>query len=131
MPVLPSQETSMATPSGTADPAIDPAGLFMEEIFTDRRVGTIRRMTPVKSDGARDAGRPVVYVGEMQLMTPMGSLPIAFEIEAATLDEAVGKFGPLAKSAMDEAARELQELRRQASSQIVVPGQGPAGKILR
>ena len=121
----------MATPSGTADPAIDPAGLFMEEVFTDRRVGTIRRMTPVKSDGSPDPARPVTYLGEMQLMTPMGSLPIAFEIDAATLDEAVSKFAPLAKSAMEEAARELQELRRQASSQIVVPGQGPAGKILR
>lgn len=121
----------MAIQSGTSDPAIDPAGLFMEEIFTDRRVGTIRRMTPVKSDGSPDPGRPVTYLGEMQLMTPMGSLPIAFEIGAATLDEAVGKFGPLAKTAMEEAARELQEMRRQASSQIVVPGAAPSGKILR
>jgi hypothetical protein len=121
----------MATQSGGSDPAIDPAGLFMEEIFTDRRVGTIRRMTPVKSDGSADASRSVVYVGEMQVMTPMGSLPIAFEIDANNLDEAVTKFAPLAKSAMEEAARELQELRRQASSQIVVPGQAPAGKILR
>jgi hypothetical protein len=121
----------MATQTGTADPAIDPAALFLEEIFTDRRVGTIRRLTPVTSDGAPDASRPVTYLGEMQVMTPMGSLPIAFEIDAASLSEAVGKFGPLAKTAMEEAARELQEMRRQASSQIVVPGQGPASKILR
>ena len=79
----------MATQSGGSDPAIDPAGLFMEEIFTDRRVGTIRRMTPVKSDGSADSSRSVVYVGEMQVMTPMGSLPIAFEIDAGNLDEAV------------------------------------------
>jgi hypothetical protein len=125
----------MQIPTGTAnasaDPSIDPAALYMEEIFTDRRVGTVRRLTPVKSDGSRDAARDVTYVGEMQLMTPMGSLPIAFEIEAASLDEAITKFGPLAKNAIDDAAREIQELRRQAASQIVVPGAAPASKILR
>jgi len=39
-------------------------------------------MTPVKNDGATDTGRKVIYVGETQLMTPVGALPLAFEIEA-------------------------------------------------
>src|SRR2546430_14637101 len=43
---------------------VDPASLYQEEIFTDRRVGTIRRLTPIKKDGARDTARAVLYVGE-------------------------------------------------------------------
>jgi hypothetical protein len=115
----------------TSDPKspelkIVPAQLYLEVIFTDRRIGTIRRMTPVTRDGKPDAARPVLYVGETQIMTPAGSLPIAFEIGAASLEEAAEQFGPLAKEAIDRTVRELQELRRQAASQIVIP-QGPAG----
>jgi hypothetical protein len=63
-------------------------------------------------------------------MTPAGSIPIAFEIGASSVGEAAEKFGPLAKEAIDRTVRELQELRRQASSSIVIP-QGPldTGKI--
>src|SRR3954469_14091850 len=96
---------------------IDPTQLYLEEIFTDRRIGTIRRMTPVTKDGKPDASRPVLYVGETRIMTPAGSLPIAFEIGAASLEEAAGQFGPLAKEAIERTVRELQEMRRQAASQ--------------
>jgi len=120
------------------DPSMDPATLYQEEVFTDRRVGTIRRLTPVKPDAAMDVARPVIYVGETQVMTQMGTLPIAFEIPVATLDEAAKQFGPLAKEAIDRTMRELQDLRRQAASSIVVPqgglppiggGMGGGGKI--
>jgi len=43
---------------------LDPDKLYLEEILTDRRVGTLRRLTPVTRDGAPDATRPVAYVGE-------------------------------------------------------------------
>ena len=105
---------------------LDPDKLYLEEVLTDRRIGTLRRLTPVTRDGAPDATRAVSYVGETQILTPAGSIPIAFEIEAASLGEAAEKFGALAKEAIDRTVRELQELRRQASSSIVVP-QGPLG----
>jgi hypothetical protein len=108
---------------------IDPTKLYLEEIFTDRRIGTIRRMTPVTKDGTPDSARPVLYVGETQIMTPAGSLPIAFEIAASSLEEAAEQFGPLAKEAIERTVRELQELRRQAASQIVIPQGPPGGKI--
>lgn len=108
---------------------IDPTQLYLEEIFTDRRIGTIRRMTPVTKDGRPDAARAVLYVGETQIMTPAGSLPIAFEIAASSLEEAAEQFGPLAKEAIERTVRELQELRRQAASQIVIPQGPPGGKI--
>jgi hypothetical protein len=116
----------MATPheSRSAEIRVDPAALYLEEIFTDRRIGTIRRHTPVTRDGQPDAARAVVYTGETQIMTPAGALPIAFEIDAESLGDAAEKFGPLAKEAIERTVRELQELRRQAASSIVVP-QGP------
>ena len=48
------------------------------------------------------------------------------ELPAGTLAEAVAQFGPAAQQAVEEAARELQELRRQASSSIVIPEAGAA-----
>jgi hypothetical protein len=118
-----------------AEPIMDPAALYLEEVFTDRRVGTIRRMTPVKGDGARDPAREITYVGETQVMSTVGALPIVFEIEATSLEDAAAKFGPLAKDAIERTVRELQDLRRQAASSIVIPqggmpdlsGGGPRG----
>jgi len=118
------------------EPDMNPQDLWLEEIFTDRRVGTIRRMTPVKGDGTPDAGRQVLYVGETQVLSQIGTLPITFPLEAKTLEEAAKLFGPAAKTAIERAVKELQELRRQAASSIVVPqggmppmGPGGGGKI--
>ena len=102
----------MATRSNPTEPNIDPAALYLEEVFTDRRVGTIRRMTPVKGDGARDPAREITYVGETQVMSTVGALPIVFEIEATSLEDAAVKFGPLAKEAIERTVRELQDLSR-------------------
>lgn len=115
---------------GAPDTKMDASALYREDIVTDRKVGTIRRMTPLKSDGTDDAARPTLYVGEAQIMTNAGPLPINFEIEAQNLGEAVEKFGDAAKEAVERTVRELQELRRQQASSIVVPGMGnPGGKI--
>ena len=115
----------MATkPDPNAELKVDPTQLYLEEIFTDRRVGTIRRMTPVGKDGQRDPARAVLYMGETQVLTPAGALPIGFEIGAGSLEEAAEKFGQLAREAIERTVKELQELRRQAASSIVVP-QGP------
>jgi hypothetical protein len=115
---------------GAPDTKMDATALYREDIVTDRKVGTIRRMTPLKSDGTDDAARPTLYVGEAQIMTNAGPLPINFEIEAKELAEAVEKFGDAAKEAVERTVRELQELRRQQASSIVVPGMGgPGSKI--
>jgi len=117
---------------------MDPASLYREEIITDRKVGTLRLMTPVTADGEPDAARPVLYMGEAQIMTGAGPLPISFEIEAESLKDAVDGFGPAAKEAIERTVRDLQEMRRQQASSIVVPqggmgalgpGAGGGGKI--
>jgi hypothetical protein len=110
----------------TQDAGMDDRNLYREDVFTDQKVGTIRRMTPVTVDGVDDASRPVQYIGQATIMTPMGSLPLSFELDAATMAEAVAKFGAAAQRAVDEAAREIQEMRRQAASSIVIPDAGAA-----
>jgi len=114
-----------------ADPRFDAANLYREEIYTDRRVGTVRVLVPVAPDGSADAARPTLFVGQISVMTPMGTLPISFEIPAANLAESLEKFAAHARSAMDETMQELQQLRREAASSIVLPEPGsplpPAG----
>jgi hypothetical protein len=117
----------MAEENGTAELKMDPANLYREEIYTDRRAGTLRIMTPVKVDGSPDDGRAILYVGEAQLMTPVGALPLAFQIEAASLGEAAEKFAPAAKIAVERAVKELQQMRREAASSIVIPEGMPPG----
>ncbi len=106
---------------------MDPANLYREDMFTDRKVGTIRRLTPVTPAGADDAKRKTLYVGQTQLMTPVGALPLAFEIEAASLGEAAEKFAAAAKVSVERAVKELQQLRREAASSIIIPEAGAAG----
>ena len=101
---------------------MDANELSREEVFTDSRVGTIRRMTPVTLEGATDPSRPIQYVGSTQIMTPGGALPLSFEIESETLEGAVAGFGDAAKIAVERTMEELKEMQRQQASSIVVPG---------
>ncbi|MGQ0835911.1 MAG: hypothetical protein ACT4O5_13515, partial [Gammaproteobacteria bacterium] len=119
----------MASAPDLPDISLDAAGLYREEVFSDRKAGTIRLMTPVNSDGATDASRPVLFSGQTQLLTPAGVLPLVFEIEAKTLDEAIRKFPAAVKVALNDAIEEAREMRREAASRIVVPdvGAGPIG----
>ena len=105
-----------------SDASMNVASLYREEIYTDRAAGTIRALVPVTRDGGPDQTRPTLFIGEAQILTNMGPLPISFEIEATSLGAAVQKYGEAAKEGVERAMRELQELRRQASSSIVLPG---------
>ncbi len=100
---------------------MDSSQLYREETYTDRRVGTIRSLTPVTAEGTADATRPVLYVGQAQIMTPMGALPISFDLEASTLGAAIAKFGEAAEIAVQQTMRELQDLRREQASSLVIP----------
>ena len=132
----------MADELSDADIAMDSKSLYQEETFTDRRVGTLQRLTPITPTGAADPTRPVLYVGQTQVLTPAGALPLSFEVAATSLDDAVAKFGELAKQALARTMRRLEELRREQSSSIIVPGGapptggaggpgGPGGRLIR
>ena len=107
---------------------MDAASVYREDVYTDRKVGTIRCLTPVKSDGTPDAGRTPLFVGEAQILTPMGAIPVTFEIEAAGLAEAVTNYEEAAKEGVERTVKEIQEYRRQQASSIVIP-QGGAGGL--
>jgi hypothetical protein len=103
---------------------LDVTQLYQEEIFTDRKAGTLRRLTPVLADGSKDAARPVLFSGQTQLLTPMGVLPLAFELDATTIEDACAKFPDAVKIAIEQAIEEAREMRREQASRIVVPEAG-------
>jgi hypothetical protein len=112
------------------EPKMDPTTLYREEIITDRRVGTIRVLNPITAGGAPDAKRKILYVGETQVLTAGGMLPIAFELDASSLSEALEKFAEGVKRAVEETIQEIQQLRREAASSIVIPDVKSAGSLL-
>lgn len=111
------------------DMKMNPAELYREEVYTDLRMGSIRRLVPVTVDGSDDAGREVRFTGQARIMTPAGAMPISFEIKAASIGEAAEAFGPAAEKAIEETVREIEEMRREAASGIVLPGAGDISKL--
>src|SRR3989449_8942959 len=95
----------------TGEPRMDATNLYREDVITDRRVGTLRVMTPIKTDGSTDLGRQVVYVGEAQLLTQAGLLPLVFEIDATSLAAAIAQFAAGATAALERTRREPKDLR--------------------
>ena len=119
----------MAGPTNAPEPRMDVNDLYREDVYTDRKVGTIRVTAPVKPDGSPDPARATIFVGQAQIMTPAGVLPLSFEIEAQTLAQACERFADAAKVAFEETMKELQELRRQQASSIVIPDAGAASAL--
>ena len=109
---------------------LDDKNLFREEVFTDLRVGSIKQLTPVISDGSRDMGRPMTYIGETQLMSQMGPLPVQAPIEADNLKEAMERFPAAIQTAVEAMISEVKELQRKEMSRIVVPGAEATSKII-
>lgn len=108
---------------------MDADNLYREETYTDRRTGAIRQLTPVDRNGREDASRATLYVGQAQLLTPMGALPLSFEIDAASLTEAIEKFPAAVKQAVEKTVAEAEKIRRDSASSIVIPEVGPGGNV--
>jgi len=113
------------TASPDSAPAFDAANLYREEIFSDMKTGTIRRLVPVTAKGEPDPSRQAVYTASAQIATPGGLLPLSGEIEgAASLEEAAARFGETIEAAVADLRREMEAIQRERASQIVVPGRG-------
>ena len=111
----------MADQSLELELKMEDTDLYQEEIFTDRRVGTIQRLTPVDRAGRRDDARPVLYIGQTQLMSRMGALPLSFEIPGESLEQAVANFAAAANGALAETMQKIEEMRREQASSLIVP----------
>ena len=95
----------MNNPDTRNEIQMDAANLYREEMFTDNAVGTLRRLVPVTADGEVDSSRATQYVGSTQVLTNAGPLPLSFEIEAGSLNEAAAAFGQAAKDAFEKTPR--------------------------
>ena len=107
--------------------SVDTGNLYREEIFTDLKVATIRRLSPVGPDGSDDSSRPVIYVGQTTLLSQAGPVPVQCPIEAASLADAMEQFPDAVNLAVERMVEEAREMQRQEASRIVVPGREPAG----
>jgi len=112
----------MVNQSSQPETRMDANELYREEIISDRKIGSIQRLIPLTADGEEDPSRPVRYIGQAQIYTQAGPLPLSFELDAGGLREAIEMFGPAAEQAVEDTMRKLQEMRREAASSIVVPG---------
>lgn len=103
---------------------VETGNLYREEVYTDLRIATIRKLVPVHADGSPDPSREALFSGQTNLMSQAGPLPVECPIDASSLEEAAAKFPEAIKDAVDRLVEEAREMRRREASRIVVPG-GP------
>ena len=107
------------TDNNSIDFSIDRSNLYKEESFTDLKVGNIRRLIPVKPDGSEDKTRNTIFVGQTNLMTPNGPLPIQGVIRAKELQQAVKRFPEAMEEAVERMMEEAQKMKDQQGSEII------------
>jgi len=112
------------------DMSVDLGNLYKEESFTDLKVASVKQLTPIKVDGTRDESRAIIFIGQTQLMSQMGPVPVQCDIEAESLEEALGKFPEAVQLAVEKMIEEAKEMQRQEAHKIVIPGQEQMGKII-
>lgn len=112
------------------DLKVDTSNLYREEVFSDLRVATIRRLTPVKADGSDDASRPLMFSAETQILTPQGMVPVHAPVDAVSLADAIEKFPEAIQAGLDRMIEEAREMRRQQASRIVTPQEVGGSKLI-
>ena len=110
------------SPVDSLDTKMDASNLWKEEVITDRRIGVIRVLRPITDEGEPDAGRKPLYVGEAQVMTAYGPMPVNFDIPGETLREVVANYESASKKGVEDMVERLREMRREAANRIVTPG---------
>ena len=117
-------------PKSSLNFAVDRQNLYLEETFTDLKSASIRRLIPAKADGSVDKTRKTVFVGQANLMTPNGPLPIQAVIQAKQLQQAIKRYPEAMQAAMDKLADEVEKIRQQEGSPIITPGQKEESRII-
>ena len=99
--------------------------LHREDVFSDMRLATIRRLQPIREDGSPDPTRPTTYIAETTIVSQVGLIPVQSPIEADSLKDAFQKFPDAIRAAVERLSERAQEMRREEASRIVVPGSMP------
>jgi len=119
----------MAEPAGKEQKVkFNQQNLHQEELFSDLTVGSIRRLTPVKPNGETDKNRAILFVGQSQIYTQHGPMPIQFPIDAKNLQQAMEKFPAAMEEFVAHLVEEAKELQRREQSRLIVPGGAVPGK---
>lgn len=112
------------------DFTVDRQNLYREETFTDLKVASIRRLIPVNTDGSVDKTRKTVFVGETNLMTPGGPLPVQAVIAAKQLQQAIKRFPEAMQTAVEKLAQEVNKMRQKEKSSIITPAENESSRII-
>jgi hypothetical protein len=104
---------------------VDASNLYREEVFTDLRVATLRKLVPVRRDGSPDPTREPLFTAQTTLLSAAGPLPVQTQLEAKTLEEAIARFPEAIRQAVERLVEEAREIQRREASRIVVPGEVP------
>ena len=112
------------------DFSVDKQNFYLEASFTDLKVASIRQLTPVKSDGSVDKTRKTIFIGQSNIMTPHGPLPIQASIQAKHLQQAIKRFPEAMQAAVAKLADEVKKLRQQQESNIITPDKKEESRII-
>ena len=111
------------------DFTVEKNNLYREENILDLKSASIRCLTPIKPDGTTDESREMIYVGNTQLMSPQGPVPLHAPLKATSLEEAMDSFPAAMQHAMEEmieSVKKMQQEQEQAKpqedSRIIMPG---------
>ena len=112
----------------TVEFQLDRSNLYLEETFTDLRVGSVKRFTPVTPDGTPDKTRQTVFIGQANVHTPHGPLPVQSMIRAKELSQAFKRFPEAMEQAVHQLIEEARRLSEEKPSSPVI--QAPDSRII-
>ena len=105
---------------------VDKKNLYREETITDLKIASIQKLTPIHPDGSEDPSRQTIYVGNSQLGTPHGPVPIQARLEGTTLDQAMEAFPKAMEAETQKVIEQFKKMeaeqKKSDDSRIIVPG---------
>ncbi len=104
---------------------VDKTNLYREISVTDLKIANVRQLIPVTVDGVDDTTRETLFIGNTQLGTPQGPIPMQAKLEAATLEEAMDLFPKameLETQKVIENFKRMEAQQKKEKSNIIMPG---------
>ncbi len=105
---------------------VDKTNLYREETVTDLKIASIQKLTPIHPDGSDDPSREAIYVGNTQLGTPHGPVPIQARLEGVTLDQAMEVFPQAMEAETQKVIEQFKKMeaeqKKSDDSRIIIPG---------
>jgi hypothetical protein len=77
-----------------------------------------------------DKTRKTVFVGQTNIVTPGGPLPIQSVIKAKHLQQAIKRFPEAMQTAVDKLAEEVKKYQEQQNSSIITPSAKEDSRII-